>query len=380
MKLFKYLLLLLTFLMTTGCWDRTEINDLAFVMGSSLDITDNGKLLSSLQIAIPTVAGQVGQQKKFIVISGVGNSLLEVGHKIQQKSSRRLFFSHRSMIFIGEKLAKHGIKHILDYYGRDPKNRLRTYIMVAKGGKGKDVLEVQYPFESVPSEASREMQVLGAGLGVTMRDFYMASSGEGGGSVMGVIETQGEKGKENQLFKMAGAAVFKDYKLIGFLNENETTILQWITDKLKFWKTSFHLPQGYVGMHIVSTKRIMKPEIEGNKIKFHLYLEGEGSIMENNTSLDLSQPKDLDLVRKSLEKTVKKRVQILISSVQKKKKTDIFGFGQMIHQNEPKYWNKIKKDWEKRFTQTEVTVDVNLKINNTGMTNYPLHLKEELKK
>ena len=39
--------------MLSGCWDRNEINDYAFWIGTALDLSESGKLQKSAQIAVP---------------------------------------------------------------------------------------------------------------------------------------------------------------------------------------------------------------------------------------------------------------------------------------------------------------------------------------
>ncbi|OIK15361.1 hypothetical protein BIV60_10000 [Bacillus sp. MUM 116] len=42
----------------------------------------------------------------------------------------------------------------------------------------------------------------------------------------------------------------------------------------------------------------------------------------------------------------------------KKKKSDVFGFGEVTHQTYPTDWKEIKKDWNNRFPELEVNVKV----------------------
>ena len=141
-----------------------------------------------------------------------------------------LFTAHRSVVFVGERLARHGIKDILDIYTHDPRNRLRTYLMVVKGGDGRDILKAKYPFEQVPIEAVKEMEGLGSEVEVTMRDFFIASSSVGISPVTGVIELEKSekemKASSNNKFKLAGAAIFKNFKLAGLF---ERCRIRWIS-------------------------------------------------------------------------------------------------------------------------------------------------------
>lgn len=384
MKSFLHIGLLFTVLITSGCWDRKEINDIAFVSGSAIDLAEDGEYLGSLQILIPSSgqglpeSGGSGQKEKFFVISAVGENINEMLLKLQKKSSRRLFTSHRSVVFIGESLAKHGIKDVLDTYAHDPHNRLKTYIMVVKGGKGREILQTKYPFEQVPSEAVKEMEGLGSELTITLRDFLITASSEGISPVVGVIEPEG-----NKIFQLAGSAIFKDFKLVGFLNEKETSGFMWVTDRLKYGRINANLPEGdgNVGMVLSHAKRRITTEISGDKIKVKIRLQAEGSLEENNSPLDINLPKNLKLAQKALEKSVENQVRDMLSKIQKRYKIDSVGFGQEIYRSKPKQWKALKEQWGNKFPEVDASIEVKLTISGTGMAGPPLQLKEkEIKK
>ncbi|MFD0694629.1 Ger(x)C family spore germination protein [Paenibacillus sp. GCM10027628] len=391
MKPFIYIGLLFILMTASGCWDRTEINDIAFVMGTALDLSDNGEFRGSVQVAVP-IAGQGtprggGPQEKFFVISAEGKSSNEVIQKLQKKLSRRLYYAHRSVVFVGEKLARHGIKDTLDFYSRDPLSRLRTYIMVVKGGEGREILQVRYPFEEVPTEAVKEMEILGPNLAVTMRDLFMDTSSDGIYPVMGVIEPAvpsiGMDERKNKVFQLAGSAIFKDFKLAGLLDEQDTGGMLWVKSQMKNGRVIANLPGGYgkVGMLLTKADRKIIPEIQGNKIKFIVQLEGEGSINDNDTPLDVSKPQNLDLIQKAMEKSVETQVRNFLVKIQKHYKIDAVGFGQEIYRNEPKQWKALKEQWDKKFPEADLSVAVKLSIRGSGMAGAPLHLKEkEIKK
>ncbi|MFC5648017.1 Ger(x)C family spore germination protein [Paenibacillus solisilvae] len=388
MKPFMLIGLLFIVLITSGCWDHTEINDIAFVMGSALDLKDDGDIVGSVQIPIPPSSpggpsGGPGQQEKFFVITATGKNINEVIQRLQKKLSRRIFTAHRSTVFIGEPLAKHGIKGVLDYLTHDPRNRLRTNIMVVKGREGRDILQIQYPFEQVPTEAVKEMELSGSETSVDLRDLFIAASSEGINPIMGVIEPdvvlKGMKQSENNMFRLSGTAIFKNFKLAGFLNGKETGGLLWVTGKMKLGRVTANLPEGNgnVGMVLTSTKRRITPVIRGNKVKIIVQLQGEGSLYENNTLLDVGQQKNLELVQHALEKSVEKQVQDFLSKIQKQYKVDIVGFGQEIYRNQPKQWKALKEQWDTKFPEADISIAVKLNVRGSGMAGPPLQWNEK---
>lgn len=382
MRSLKYMFLLV-FVIISGCWDRTEINDLAFVMGTAIDLMDDGNLLCTLQIAIPSFAegGKSGGESgnKFFVISAEGKDGNEIHLKLQKKSSRHLFYSHRSVVFLSERLAKHGIDNVLDIFTHDPRNRLKTYLLVVKGGEARNMLQLNSPLKQVPVEAVRGMEVSGEDIAVTFRDFFISYGSEGVHPVVGVVEPEiHSNDPHKQIFRVTGAGVFKDLKLLGLLNEKETVGQMWVTGKLKVGHITAKLPKGNgeVGMIINHVDRKIITQIQHNSVQFKIQLEGQGSLLENNSALDINEPKDLILIKKALEDAAKKQVQDFIFRIQKEYKVDSVGFGQEINKNNPDQWSRLKDQWDMRFPEAEISIDVNLRIHGGGMIHSTFELRE----
>ncbi|MFD0669937.1 Ger(x)C family spore germination protein [Cohnella sp. GCM10027633] len=373
-------------ILLSGCWDRTEINDLAFITGSAFDRTKEGKYVLSVQLAIPhgELGTGGGSREKFFVLSGTGKNASEAFEIIQKKSSRRLFTAHRSVIFIGESLGRHGIGDVLDVFAHDPRQRLKTYMMVVKGEAGQKLLETKYPFEQVPVEAIKELEGLHTEMAVTLRDYFIADSSPGVSPVLGAIETTEDgmgdgKSKDGELFKLAGTAVFNGTRIVGFLNGSETSGFLWATDRMKNGRVTADLPggQGNVGILLRRANRRIVASGEGDQLQVNIRLEGVGSLVENNSRLDISRPDNLAIVRQALERSVAEQVRNVMNKLQKQFKTDSIGIGQSIYRNQPKRWKKLRDDWDAIYAHANVAVEVKLSIVGAGMAGPPLQLNEK---
>ncbi|WP_185703027.1 Ger(x)C family spore germination protein [Paenibacillus rhizophilus] len=395
MKRYLYFMLLLFLPITSGCWDRVEVNDLAFVMATSLDLTEDGKLVETIQTANLTSEGQNGQGgagggQKIITMTVTGKNNIDLDQKEQEKMSRKMYIAHRSVLIIGERLAKHGIRDILDWYGRNPESRLRTYILIARGTDGRDVLKVAYPLERNPAVAMKEMEKLGSKTSVTLREFMMVSANEGINPVAGYIEPvtessmglkqQEEEQKEPDNLMLKGTAVFKNFKLVGYLDSEETGGLIALTGKFKRGSiTAENIPgvPGNVGLNITKEKLHIHPYLRENKIKFNIALKAEGDIFENNTNLDLSQPQNMKIVQDALCKSLEQRMRRTLSAAQNKFHVDIFGFGQAINRSNPKLWKSLKEQWDEKFSEAEFSIAIDLTVRRSGMSGAPLQIKED---
>ncbi|MDG0793924.1 Ger(x)C family spore germination C-terminal domain-containing protein [Cohnella ginsengisoli] len=193
------------------------------------------------------------------------------------------------------------------------------------------------------------------------------------------VESEGNDPGKAELFKLAGAAVFKDLRLVGLLNGYETDGLNWATNHMKDGRINAELPggQGNVGMLITHAERKITAEIKGDRVWFNLLLQGRGTLIENNTDLDITRPKMIALVQHALEQSAKKQVQDVIIKLQRQYNADAVGFGQILHRNKPKEWKKLKSRWDRSFAKANIAVDVKLTIGSAGMSGPPLQLNQK---
>lgn len=383
---------LMLMLMTTGCWDRKELNDQAINVAWGWDRNEDGTYQGSAQFAIPSRMGtgdKGSQDKAFFTVSGKGKKIYEAVKDIQQRVSRTWFTGHRRVALFGEKLAKHGLSNILDELSRDPNARMRTDMLILKGGSIKEFLELSYPLERLSATALIKMhESAGLNPDLTLRNFLMAAASEESCPFLPVIEkTDSSSGAKSEgtgsEMKLWGFAVFnKDSRLVGYLPMKESLIRQWIARQLKVNTFTVNISgeKGNIVVEAFHLKSKIETSRQGEKVHIIVTLSGKGAIRENNTRLDLTESKNIVLVQNELNKQTAKYVQNVIQKVQTQG-TDIFGFGEAFHRQHPYAWKEIKKDWTQKFAKAEVSVVLNLRVLETGLMGPSGILKEyEIKK
>jgi spore germination protein KC len=367
--------LLLLVLSTTGCWNLREPDQLAFVLGTGLDLTKDGKFQTSVQIVIPSgvgggqESGSATKKKSFRVISATGKNVYDTIPNLQAQLSRNMFLGHRQIILIGQRMAEHGIGNLLDEFVRNPQSELRSMIYVVKDGQAKDILSVEPIFEPFTSTALvREQAALGL-KPYYFRIFLSNALSQGLQPMLPAVSLTPLK-----QFVYTGTAIFnKDegLKLVGFLNIKESFNANWITNRqTEFSITSFVTQgDGNVSLKLQSLGRRIHVKMVDEQIQIDVHLTGKGTIVENNANLDPSKPKDLQIIQDELSQTTQKSIQQLIKKVQEKYKTDIFGFGESVHQQYPHQWKTLNQNWNETFPQLHVSVKVELQVKDPGQTN-----------
>lgn len=366
-------------LLLTGCWDRREINDVAFLLLTGVDEgTKPNAYHVEGQIAIPARMGtsQSGTAKTesspYITIPSDASNLDHGRMMLERKLSRDLSQSHRRVIVIGDSLARRGIKEILDEWTRSPKNRLRTFLVVSKKLKAQKFIQESYPLESYPAEVLRELIMRKMETPTTLRDFIIKGTMPGGQPVAAAFSLSPK-------FNLDSIAIFKDYKLVGYVDGLQAVFLNSLLGRKPFGAVKVTLPKikGDVSIQLTNLKPEWKVQIIDDKPQFHFKVNTEGIIQESTVHLDLTNPAYIEKLNEALAKRVKQEYEALLEKLQKDFKTDSIGLGTMIYQSNPKYWKKVEKNWPNLFVKTKVKWTVKAQIREIGVSGAPLPLPED---
>ncbi|MNB81194.1 Spore germination protein B3 precursor [compost metagenome] len=399
-------LILILPLLLTGCWDRQELNDQAIVLGWGMDLVKEGVYLATANLVLPLASKSGGQQggeqggrSGFMTESAYGKNNRDAEQNMQRKLSRVIFPGHRRNIFIGEKLAEHGVFSILDEYGRSPMVRPRTNIFVVKEGTAQDAMSLAYQLETNPAIAVQKIQEKsGAPISRSLLDFYIMANGTGCGIMPALMilppEVKMDKKSKNDsppqtTLSLYGAAIFNSQlKLAGYLNHNEYWVRLWITDQLTGWNFTTIVnaidadqPGGAaadalsgatssqaVTVNVDTFKSQITPVFDGELPGFRIRLQGKGYIEENDSPLNLSKTENIEKVEARMNEYLEERVKEVVKKVQKDFKSDIFGLGDKLHQFHPYRWKKLAADWEAVFPDIELDIKVKLNLTGTGVT------------
>jgi spore germination protein KC len=361
-------------LLTTGCWDRTELNDQALVMASGVDLTDEGKILLTDQTILPInlSKGLGSTRQEFLTLSATGRDILDAGQNLQTKLSRKYFLGHRRIVFIGEKLAKRGLGDMMDEFTRNPDVRLRSDIFIVKSDTAEHALQIKVPLEQYPAlSVIKSRRFVGGTIGTTLLSFLMASACDTSFPTLPVLEIVPEtRNSDKKTFKFTGRAVFdKQLKLLGYLNYSEANYRFWVINTITQRHVTFRVEnKGYATIDFSHFGSKIQPIIEHDHAHYVVTLNGKGILRESETNVKLKNPNDIHLIEKSAQDEVVQKVSELISKVQKDYGTDIFGFDKAMGRQYPRQWKQMKSKWNKIFPTLPVQVIAHIKITVVGST------------
>ncbi|WNQ10407.1 Ger(x)C family spore germination protein [Paenibacillus aurantius] len=386
LRLFVLLSLLTPLL--TGCWSRRELDMLAISSAFGLD-KEGDRYQVSVQIVNP---GAVASKKNgsgrapVVTYRTDGRSVLEAIRRMTTEAPRKIYGAHLRVIVLGENLAKEGIAQALDLLFRDQEVRGDFYIVITKGVSVQTVLQTMTTLEPIPANdlfTSLEMseKAWAATGSITLDDLVSDIVSKGKEPVLTGVQVRGnrekgiskentEKARSDAILAYSGMAAFRKDKLVGWLSENESKGFNYSQGQVRSTLVTVPCPSGEkspdnMGIQVVRTKRKLKARMENGRPVIDLAIKGDAIVSESGCKADLSKLETLAALEQETDKDITEKIEKALTRA-RKLKTDIFGFGEVIHRSYPAYWKGVKDQWDKEFPELPVRVKVDIAIKRTG--------------
>jgi spore germination protein KC len=378
-----YVMISILIIFLSGCWSRSELNELAIVTSMGIDKTENGYMVS-VQIVNPSeIAGQSASGRTEVVsFMKSGETVYDAIRHLTTDAPRRIYVAHLRLVVIGEELAKEGIGKALDVLSRQHELRSDFFITVAKGTTAYDVLNVQTALEKIPSikianslENSERAwsptktvrldelisSIVSKGKEPVLTGVYVYGDPETGSEFTNIQNVSPATG-----LRINSIGVFKNDTLLGWLTEDESRGFNYITDNIKKTPVTFACEDSKVTIDTTRSKTKVKGKVVKGKPKIEIDVNAEGLVGEVECSIDLTKPESIQQLNKKYQESIKEKIKAALKTMQDNYQSDIFGFGEVIHRSDPKAWKSLEKNWDQEFANMEVTVNVKANIRRLG--------------
>lgn len=399
--------------MFTGCWDRREIDQMTFVTMVGVDKKENGDV--KLTIQIPTTAtlqaagggeGGGSQESPIIILDSTGRTIFDAIRNAASFSIPVLFWAHIKVIVFSQEVAREGISKYMDFFARDSELRGTPWVVITPG-KAENIVKAESRFTEIPADY---VEGLIEGVGrvavstqinvesfleriispdgnqpfaprITIRKEQQeeaqqqAQAGSGGGGSGGGNGGGGRPPKKD--FLLEGTAVFKQDKMLGWLNREETRGLLWLQGEMHNALIIVKCPNcnGLVVEEIVKANTKVDIKRNNNEVTFLVKIRQEGNIGEQTCSHDFTQPSQVKILEQEINKEIEKQAAMALKKLQDEYNSDIVGFGGALERKYPKIWQNT--DWEKEFPKAKIIVSAQTQIRRSGMILQPPFPKKQ---
>jgi spore germination protein KC len=326
-----------TTLLLSGCWSKKELTDLAIVAALGIDKNEEGRYVGTMQIINPgNVAGGLqggggSQGPPVSIVTGTGNSIVELSRRTSRKLSRRLYYAHTNLVVISEDLAKEeSISNILDPLERDAQFRSTAIIVIAQGSKASDIVKVLTAIDKIPSNKIIKTlkfteKVWGENIAVNMQDAIKTLVSPGKELVVSGFRLSGDvdigKKMENtqetepsSLLYAGSLAIFKSGKLTQWIDGETARGSVILLDKLNAsaFGVRWEGKDEAILYELIRQKTNVMVKMEKGKPFVSIEVQAEGNIGEASVPTDLTNPDVLLKIEKEIEKEIKKEMTMAI--------------------------------------------------------------------
>lgn len=382
MKRIKFLILLLPLL--SGCYNYRELNDLGITTAVSIDYKDNNfYVIAEVINPIKQQDASSSNNSPFINYNSSSSSLQDAFRKVVLESPRQLYAAQLEIIVLSEEVVNNHLEEVLEYFARDPEARTEIKIIVAKTEDSTKAITLQTLLTSLSSSniiKSLDLQskVLGMSYPVTLNELLnmyidpylevvLPSMTLYGNYEIGDEKENITTSSPKAIVKIDGSTITKDNKILGYLDLEESKILNLINGKLKETIIKMNYYDGYIIFEPNRIKVSRELDIKNNIIKINI--SGYSKTKEIQSNIDLKDPKEVEKLNKALNMELEKKITDTFNSIREKYDTDVFGFQELYYRTNYKYFKENCTNWyEDIYPKIKLEVKANVRLYEKGST------------
>jgi len=396
--LLSCLLIISSIITLTGCLERIELNKLGIVSGIAIDKIDDTYTVTVQVLNPSAISGETQNSLPVYNLKAEGKTIHEAYNRLNQITSTALFPSHLSAIVICEEFAKAGIAPLLNFALRRTDIRPDITILVAKGDRASDVLNVLTALDMIPATQLNILSMVPAHTArLTSYNLYTVVDMVNTSSINTVLnavtiyreeehinenikQKNGVDGEtspngstiENILdiavpvqLRIEHLAAFQGDKLVGFIDDHDAQLYNMVMGENKRYAFMTRMDEDYyTSARITHVKSKIETDLVNNAATIKMKLDA--IIIENTYPIDLTNKENLVVISDYLKKQIEKDMNNFIEKVQTELKSDILGIGGKSYYQENKVWKEKEGYWSEIFPKLTINVEIEVNVDSVG--------------
>jgi spore germination protein KC len=366
-------LLALALVFTGGCWNYRSLSDMTITLGMAIDksVTGEGYNLTFETIDLTVPVKTVGFKHQ--LIESEGKTIFDAARNAKKKIMSKLYYGHMGFVLICEDIARsENLKSLIDFYLRDAECRETLCIAVSQEATARELLATEGPGESLISLELRKIidtdnETTSSSLCYELYELYNILKSEGISAVLPVFRIAYNNGVED--VELNGTAVFKDGLMKGTLSPEESKYFLFVMGKVKggvLTLSSTGTGPDDTALEISQNRMSRSFRVKDGKPYMTVKTETDVFLNDYKWSTDDIDRQEISSLEAVAQRTLARRIGDVIKRVQSEYGSDIFGFGEMIHKQDPALWKTLEGKWDEIFPSLEVNVECKINIVNTA--------------
>lgn len=388
----------------TGCWNKMEIEEGAYVLAIGIDKGEEMPYSITAMIAKPSgIAGKEGGgEERPVVISTVeAPTLTGAVSMMNGFTGRMVTLDHARAVFVHEELARAGDMDFLDEMLRFRQTRRTVFLIITREPAAefldglkpeldknpiRTIEQMTYGYRRtamLPAES--QLNAFAQRLDVAYAEplSYYAALVEDEGDEGDSASPQSEAGfKAGELprkggtnVEMIGAAAFRRQRMVGVLTGDEIRHLLILQDKFREALVTFEDPKA-PGRHVSVQLSRSRPlqfqaDLSGSTPILRGEISLEAQILGIQSGIDYTEPELQPVLEQAIARQVEEPIQWLIAKTQEWE-TDVIGFGRYLVPLFPTVEAWEAYNWPVRYPKARFDIRVDVRLRRFGLTLSPV--------
>lgn len=392
-KIFLFLLSTSVLLSFTSCIKHYELKEIAIVQAIGIDYEEELFHLT-LQIYSPqgpggTTAIDTGKNNSTIIKSE-GRTLAEAIEKASTTQGNNIFTGHNRVLILGHSFAQNGIRQVFSYFNRSALTRQNVQVLLAEktaeeivstdliqGILAAETIEKMVKnankngliYETPYYRLSKNMNLYGGCEAIPIISISHAEEASAQKKDAEESESDSSSIQEAGKLQVAHTGLFRDYRLIDTLEEEESRGLLLLSGELKECTLIADDPKfNKVSVNLYSCKVHLSPSLRNGKVCYTLTVKADASLDE------VLQPQEVALTEKELQR-IETECEKLLSSAAKrcfqtvanKNQTDLLYLSELLRQTDYSFWKAQNGDFSSLLKNASLQTDCTVSIERLGM-------------
>ena len=348
----KILIIILTLLLCTGCFDYKEINDLAIINAIGVDY-ENDEYVITLEILNDQIDKDSSKITSYTKV-GHGKNLTSAIENAADKLSKQLMFNHIKLMILSKSIIEEKLENIIDLFLRNTYFRENFYVISATKNKPETLL----------NHTTNEAPIASTAITDTLESIRYSSNTNVLKKFDEMVEEVITYGidtcfsnitlKDNE-FIVDGMSIFNNYSYKSNLSNEYVKIYNLLTDN--FDRPTYTINYDNLSFTTAINNGKINAEINNGSINVTGNLMGR--IIDNDPKYNIRDPKNLERIDNDFTNLLNKKIPEFIKVLQDNN-SDILG----ITRN---YYKKTRTKDKDYWLKLDIKSNIKFNINKKGL-------------
>ena len=339
-------------LLLTGCWDKNEPERLVYAIGMGLDYNEGQYEIFIQLLNFSTLAKTEGggSQNPDQVEAGhaKGKTIDEAIFNLYNSSDRLIFWGDLSYVVYTEKvLKKKGIQELTDFLNRYRETRYQMYYFATKDSVG-DIMKatpmmnrsVAYSKLSDPRNSYKQNSFIRP---ISMRKVIIELDEPPHQTALPVVKSEDNRWNSTELgprtsLTIDGVSVIDRSKSKGIIGGNDITGFRWMTDGMNRQSLPIYKDGKFVASMLIYDVKVKAEPVEiGEKLRFNIKIKMKSAseLFTENVTVDFLKQEIQKEIKKQIKNTFHKSLEL---------DADLYRLSASVYRGNKELWKKYSQN------------------------------------